>query len=448
MNKADSLAEKQPPQSPFSLYRRSFGIGSIVFTLIATELGGSVMLGTAQEAYTAGLFGLLYIIGISIGLILLSVGFSKKMQEMNVSSTLDVFSVKYHSPSIRVCASILSTLTVGGLLIGQILAAKALIQSLGISNEYIFLLFLGLALAYTLLGGFSTATITYRAQLIYIILIFTGIFLYCVTKESPSFLTNHILDKALIFDSSSLDFSTIFASLVMPALYYITDQDFAKPFFDIPGKRRRIITALSASLFMIIFSLVPIYFGLKAKTMNLNLPDGTSPLIPVLTMLTNEAVVILAVCGIAAALIATIDSYLWCISYSITNDFRILFKNPDNPKITKIITAILGLIALGSSYAVNTGVVQTIISSYELYDSCLMVPLLMSYFKTDLRKGSAIGAICFGLFGFIFFRVVATPYSGEIASLVLSFAGYFIGGYIDNLLQKMKTIRNSRHCSV
>lgn len=440
--------DDRPPQSLKKFYRRSFGLGSIIFTLIATELGGSVMMGTAQEAYTAGLYGLLYIVGISIGLILLSVGFSNKMQEMNVATTLDVFSVKYHSPSIRMCASVLSTMTVGGLLIGQILATKALIQSLGIANEYIFILFLILALAYTLLGGFSTAGITYRTQLVYIIFVFTGIFLYCLYKESPSFFTAQILHKELIFNSSSLSFSTIFASLVMPALYYITDQDFAQPFFEIRSKRRRIITALSASLFMIVFSLVPIYFGLKAKMMNLSLPDETSPLIPVLTLLTNEVVVILAVCGIAAALIATIDSYLWCISYSITNDFGNLFKNADNPNVTKVITAILGIIAVASSYAVNTGMVQTIISSYELYDSCLMVPLLMSYFKTDLRKGSAIGAMCFGLFGFIFFRIVPTSYSGEIISLLLSLAGYFIGGYLEGFIQKMKTIRNSRHCSV
>lgn len=431
------------------IFRRSFGLASIIFTLIATELGGSVMLGTAQEAYTTGLYGLLYIIGISIGLILLSLGFASKMQNMNLDSTLDVFAVKYNSPSIRLCACILSIMTVGGLLIGQILAAKALIQSLGISNEYIFIFFLVLALAYTILGGFSVAGITYRAQLIYIIFIFTGIFIYCLFKEAPSFISTELLHKELLLDHSSMNFSTIFASLVMPALYYITDQEFALPFFDIKSKRMRIITALCASIFMITFSLVPIYLGIKAKTMNLNLPEGTSPLIPVLTMLTNEFIVILAVCGIAAALIATIDSYLWSMSYSITSEIApYLKKDSQDHTISKTITFLLGIIALIASYGVNTGVVQTIISSYELYDSCLMVPLLMSYFKTDLRKGSAIGAICFGLFGFIFFRLVPIPYSGEIVSLILSLAGFLIGGFVEGLIQKFKAIRRSRHCSV
>lgn len=428
--------------------KRSFGIFSIIFTLIATELGGSVMLGTSQEAYTTGLFGLLYILGISIGLILLSVGFAAKMKAMNVACTIDIFSVKYHSPSIRFCASILSTITLCGLLIGQVLAAKTLLQSLGIGNELVFICFWSFALIYTILGGFQTAGITYRAQLVYIIAIFSGIFFYCIFKEPPSFFTSTILDKKLIFDTSTMDFATIFGSLVMPALYYITDQDFAQPFFEMKGRSMRMISALGASVFMIIFSLVPIYFGLKAKTLNLTIPSDASPLIPVLSILTNEVIVILAVCGIIAALIATIDSYLWCISYSITYDFNALFKNSNPTQLSNVLTFIIGITVLAASYGVNSSVVQIIISSYELYDSCLMVPLLMSYFKTDLKKGSAIGSILFGLFGFIFFRVVTVSFSGQIASLALSFIGYFLGGYIEHFLRKISAFKSSSPCSV
>jgi SSS family solute:Na+ symporter len=420
--------------------RKTLGIGSIIFTLIATELGGSVMLGTCQEAYTSGLFGLLYIIGISIGLILLSIGFAAKMKAMNVQSTLDLFILKYHSPSIRFCASLLSTMTVCGLLIGQILAAKALFQALGISNEITFIIFWALALLYTILGGFTTAGITYNAQLIYIICIFSGIFTYCVFKEPPSFFQTTFADKTFLFNSCQLNFSTIFASLVMPALYYITDQDFAQPFFNIKSNRMKLFTALGASFFMILFSLVPIYFGIKAKALNLAIPEESSPLIPILGLLTNEWTVILAVCGIIAALIATIDSYLWSISYSISYDFNLA---SNNQKFIKMITFFIGLLVLAASYAINTSVVQMIISSYELYDSCLIVPLLMSYFKTDLKKGSAIGSILFGLFGFIFFRIFIFPFSGQIASLLLSFIGFLIGGYLEKLIYKINLYKSS-----
>lgn len=427
-----------------SPFKKLFLIAPMVFAMLAMELGGSVLLGTSQEAYSSGVFGILYVFGISLGLILLSMGFASKMQAMGIESTLDLFALKYHSPSIRFLASILSTLTVCGLLIGQVLAAKTLIQALGISNEFIFIIFWALALIYTIIGGFHYAGITYQAQLIYVILIFGGIFFYCIGQEQFSFFSHTLSDSTIALGTESITFSTIFSSLVMPALYYITDQDFAQPFFDIKTKRLKIISALTASIFMILFSLVPIYFGIKAKALNLALPEGTSPLIPVLTLLTNEFIVILAVCGIIAALIATIDYYLWSISYSITYDFGL---SSDNSKLCKCITFLIGLVILAASYAVNSSVVQIVISSYELYDSCLIVPLLMSYFKTDLKKGSAIGAILFGLFGFIFFRIFPPAFSGQIASLLLSFIGFLLGGKIELFFNKLRFYRKSSACS-
>ena len=68
----------------------------------------------------------------------------------------------------------------------------------------------------------------------------------------------------------------------MPALYYITDQEFARPLFNITSKTTAAVSAIGASLFMLVFSLVPIYFGIKAKAINLTVAEGMSPLIPVL----------------------------------------------------------------------------------------------------------------------------------------------------------------------
>ena len=44
---------------------------SVVFGLIALEIGGSMMLGTCEEAYSIGIYGLLYVVGISAGFLLL-----------------------------------------------------------------------------------------------------------------------------------------------------------------------------------------------------------------------------------------------------------------------------------------------------------------------------------------------------------------------------------------
>ncbi len=421
---------------------------SVVFALIALELGGSMMLGTCEEAYSSGIFGLLYVMGISIGFLLLGFGFASRMKAMNVESTLDLFEVKYKSPLIRTCASMLSIITIWGLLLGQIIAAKSLIHALGITNDLIFVGVSLLVIMYAICGGLSAAGATYKAQLIYTVLVFGGIFGFCMLKEPPSFISNELLStKAL--SGSDLSFSSIFASLVMPALYYITDQEFARPLFNIQNKKTAAFSAISASIFMLVFSLVPIYFGIKAKELNLTIAEGVSPLIPVLKILTNEVVVILAVLGMAAALIAMIDYYLWSVSLSITHEVRLAFKNtPQNSWLDKIMVMVVGIVAIFATFCTTSNAIQILLYSYELYDCCLIVPLLMSYFQSDLKKGAAIGAILAGFTSCILFNIFPMPFSGQIASFALSFIGFYIGGWIEMAIKRTQAMRRSRTCSV
>jgi len=137
-----------------AVIKKSFTFASIVFALIALELGGSMMLGTCEEAYTTGIYGLLYVVGISIALFY-SVWVCKKIQAMNVESTIDLFEIRYKSPLIRVCASLLSILTTWGLLLGQIIAGKSLIHALGITNEIFFVCLSICTILYAVLGAYE-----------------------------------------------------------------------------------------------------------------------------------------------------------------------------------------------------------------------------------------------------------------------------------------------------
>jgi Na+/proline symporter len=430
-----------------TFFRQFFGFLSIVFALIALELGGSMMLGTCQEAYSSGLFGLLYVAGISCGFLLLGFGFARRMKAMGVENTIDLFEFKYRSPLIRVFASILSTITIFGLLLGQIVASKSLINALGYNSDLIFITVMLGVIIYAILGGLRGAGITYQAQLAYTVLMFGGIFAFCLAKEPPQLLADLFLSHTL-FPENTITFSTIFASLVMPALYYITDQEFAQPLFDITNKTIAAASSIAASIFMLIFSLVPIYFGMKAKALNLVIAPGDSPLIPVLKALTNDGVVVLAVIGMAAALTAMIDYYLWSLSMSITHEINLAYNTQKNHRLDKWMVLLVGIIGIIGTYCTTSSALQVLLYSYELYDSCLIVPLLMSYFQSDLKKGSAIGSILFGLVGFILFQIVSIPFSAQIVSLCLSFCGFYIGAVVEKSLNRALSYRRSRTCSV
>lgn len=411
--------------------QKAIRFGDILLGLIALEIGGSMMLGTCQEAYSVGLYGLLYVVGISIGFLLLGFGFARKMKALNIESTVDLFQKQYQSNLLRFIASCLSIATTGGLLIGQIIAAKSLILAMGIHNEIVFALMgIGIIL-YTIWGGLRLAGITYRIQLIYTIIVFSLIFFLCIFKEPPSFFTN-IIHTTLV-QQAPVSISTVFASIVMPALYYITDQEFAQPLFAVSSKRTMILASICASLFMLLFSLVPIYFGIKARALNLTFSNSISPLIPLLQRMTVPSIVIASIIGMAAALTAMIDYYLWSIGLGIIAELS-LNKNKHNKYWHYAIVCIVGIIALAGSYCTTSSAIQVLLCSYELYDSCLIVPVLMSYFQLNLKKGSAIGSIIAGLSSFIIFQTWPIEVPRQLISLAVSLCGFYVGGWCQKIV--------------
>lgn len=420
----------------------------VVFGLVALEMGGSMMLGTCEQAYTSGLYAFLYIIGISTGFLLLGFGFAQKMKAMNVENTIDLFETKYRSSFLRKCASLLSILTTGGLLLGQVVAVKSLINALDIKSDFIFIILCFIIVIYAILGGLKAAGITYNTQLIYTLVLFTGIFGFCFFKEPPSFFLQMLTTQSFVA-SESISFSSLFSYIVMPALYYLTDQEFARPLFIINNKKMLTLSSLCAVFFMILFSFIPIYFGIKAHTAHLNITQGTTPLIPILKLLTNNIVLLLSVSSLAISLIAMIDYYLWSISLSITQELSFTFEwIRNNTSLNKIIVFLVGTTAIFGSYCTSSNAIQLLLSSYDLYDSCLIVPLLMSYFQSDLKKGSAIGSFLLGLTGFIIFKFISLPIPEQAASLLLSFIGFYIGGAIELIITRWQIIKPSKVLSV
>src|SRR5205823_1869419 len=104
----------------YFLAGRKLGILPVTFALLATQIGGGMLLGTAQDAYTIGLFGMVYNVGMVIGFLLLGTGIAGRMRALNVATTAELFETRYHSRTLKKCASLLSVLTLCGIFVSQI----------------------------------------------------------------------------------------------------------------------------------------------------------------------------------------------------------------------------------------------------------------------------------------------------------------------------------------
>lgn len=282
--------------------------------------------------------------------------------------------------------------------------------------------------AYTMIGGLRAITINDMVQLAIIVTTFTTIFILTVSQQ-PSAFFSLLSTQKQFFTLESISLASISSVILIPALFSLIEQDLAQRFFAARSKMVATISACNASAFLLLFALIPVYLGMQTKIRGFALPEGANPLIIFLQNSMPDILFALALCSIVAAIISTADALMNGISANITQDFEIAKwgKLGDSLRVSKLTTCIVGISALIASYFVSNDIIGILISSYELSVSCLLVPLLVCYFKKRVNKNAAFVSVLAGLFGFIVFRIYPQAIPKEILALGLSALGYIVG---------------------
>ncbi len=418
----------------YFLAGRDLGLFPITMTLIATQIGGGMLIGTSENAYLYGLYGLLYTVGMTIGFALLAAGFASRLQALQVSTTAEIFEYTYQSLFLKQIASFLSIITMSGLLIGQVVASRTIIGSLdlGVGTEIIFIAFWLFIILYTMAGGLKAVVITDVFQVLLIIGIFTGVFIYSLFYGPPFDWQSITTIQKEMFGTVPLSLNALVATITMPALFSLIEQDLAQRFFAARTKRVASLAALISCVFMVLFALIPIYFGMQAKLMGIKLAAGESPLIPVIELLTNEFVVILCLCAIIAAITSTADSLLCAVSSNIAQDFELRWTGLSDPLTrSKVVTLVVGAGAFAASYFVPQNVITILIDSYAISVSCLLVPLLVAYCTKNVSQRGALFSVVLGGIAFVAIPFWNTTFPKVILPVLISAIGYALGVLLD-----------------
>jgi SSS family solute:Na+ symporter len=412
---------------------RQLGLWQISCNLIATQLGGGMLLGTAASAYVSGYYGILYTLGMALGFIMLSCGIAARLQQFKVTTTAQLFETQYKSPTLKKIASLLSIATLFGILIAQVVGFKGLMAGIGFGAWYIVLPFWLSIVAYTMIGGLRAITINDMVQLCIITVTFTAIFIASLWSE-PSLggALSAILNAQELFTPEKISLASVCGVILMPALFSLIEQDLAQRFFASRSQSVATFSALNAAIFLVLFSIIPVYLGMKAKLSGLVIPEGANPLLVILENNMPSLVFTFVLCAIVAAIVSTADALMNGISANITQDFNLATRlsTLNTLTVSKITTLCIGLTSLIASYFVPQNIIDIIISSYELSVGCLLIPLLFCYFKKDVKKNAAFGAIILGFMSFVLFRVYPTVIPKELLILLSSLIGYAIGNFL------------------
>lgn len=417
----------------YYLADRQLGVLPITLTLLATQIGGGFLSGIAQESYHVGLYGIAYALGISAGFILLSCGIAARLRALNIETTAELFETRYGSPLLKKVASTLSIISLWGILVAQIVAFKTIMYGLGIYSEWVTLMFWLSIIIYTMIGGLKASVFIDIFKETFVIIMFFGIFFWSFFSEPTSWLNIHNLFAFQQSFDTSTSILQILPIFFMPTLFCLIEQDLAQCFFAARTQKIAVMSAIYSSIFLLLFAVAPVYFGMKARLDNLPVLGTANPLIVTLDALCTPLIFSLAVIALVAAISTTANSLLCAVSGNLSLDFDFSWLNVKNKlRFSKIITLCAGLSALVVAYLITERIVGILTISYELSVSCLLVPSLVAYYKKDVYKSAAALSMCAGLCGFILFRIIPLPINREVATLLLSGIGYLIGHALNN----------------
>lgn len=417
--------------SDYFLAGRSLTLFPLTIALIATQLGGGVILGTSKEAYHLGLYGIFYVLSISIGFLVLACGFAGKLRSFNVSTTAQLFETRFNAPTLKKIASIFSMLSLCGILVAQVVASKNLMLSLGVYSEPLFWLFWAFVIIYTMMGGLHAVVNNDIFQLAFIMIVFCGIFAYECIFNTATVIS--VVSDQSCRANDLFTWGRLLAVIIIPACYCLIEQDIAQTLFAARTPRIALVGTFLAAVVMLFFSCIPVFFGMKARALGIVIPEGANPLISLFDQQYSPIIVTLVIYGVFAAIISTADALLCAISSHFIQDFNIQKLTTKPLLLSKISMVVIG----STAYLIGryfTNIIDILVASYDIPVITLFVPLIACYTMSTLSKTGAYGATIAGLAGFMLFKIgacfsLAVPEAGALAC---SLVGYIMGYYYDN----------------
>lgn len=403
-------------QEDYYLAGKTVTFFPLMMTFLAAQVGGGLVLGAADEAFKYGWTVLLYPLGNALGLICLGLGLGRNLARFQVSTVAQILEVVYKSPFLRKIAATLSVVSLFMILVAQIIASRKFLIAMGISSLPIFAAFWGSIILYTVRGGLKAVIATDMAQAF----LFTIVLAACFGLTVAS----HPVSPPV--ESFAVSVSKLSGWLLMPLLFMIIEQDMGQRCFAADSLRTVSRATFWAGIASMAICVVPVYFGVLAKSLGLIIPAGASVLMVTISTLTNPWVAAMVGCAVLAAVISTATSLINAVSSNLAGDF---LQKEKSLRTMQAITATLSIAAIFFAFYFNN-IVDVLMQSYELSVSCLFVPILIALFKKEGNFISALLSIGFGFCGFCIFKIAPLPFLNEPASLMLSLIGYGVGEWI------------------
>ena len=364
-------------------------------SLCATIIGASAVVGMAGLGYSRGLTGAWWLLAGTIGLLILSVFFARKVRDFGLYTLPELIERQYDK-NTGIVVAILIVIAWLGVIAAQIVAASVVLSVLiPLSTTILMIIIASIFIIYTVLGGQYSII---RTDFIQTIILFIGI-LTCTGFLASKLIHTGSITGSLPSDFFSFPVSTQFgwtdllSLLILVGATYVVGPDIYSRLFCAKDQQVARSSAWITALILIPVAFVIVFIGMGAKLLFPGIAPEES-FSTIIGELLPVGVSGLVIAALLAAIMSSADTCMLTTSAILTEDIIKRFSPNMAERKALIVTRInIFVIGIGSLIiaVVIGGVIKSLLLAYTIFTSGVVIPVIAGFYKQQL-KVTATGA--------------------------------------------------------
>lgn len=377
----------------FAVGSRQIPKGIIFATLSATFIGPGYSMGLVNKAGDSGIMWFFIFLAFSLQTVLVGFFIAPKISKFKDAYTIgDVLGLKY-GKTTKIFTGILSIAYCAGVVGIISKASGAIIYGLtGLPELYAIIISTGFILFYSTFGGIKSDIIIDTIQFIILAVFFPAIILIMFNKVGVDVLISKIPSDLL-----QIKFTLPTIGIM---LGFLLGECLVPPYFSRALAAKSVKDAksgfISSGFFSAAWFFVCVAIGLLAVGL---FPESENIWMTNLKHFAPVGFLGLSIAAMISIIMSSQDSFLNSASVAFNRDFlSVVFnkKNSHQKLINyRLVNVLVGLMAVIFAYKVPT-IIDAILYVYTLWAPTIVLPLIISILKKNVKPVSGFLAIIFG----------------------------------------------------
>lgn len=401
----------------------------LVFTIVATQVGGGTVIGITSSSFSSGIgFGLVAVISTVTGFLAVAwlAPWAKRFGDKNKAYTLpEVIGRRYGRPAQLVAAGII-VFAYLSLLAGQIVAAGVLVSFwTGYSFFLALLLAAGGVVVYTAYAGLRGDIVTDAIHFWAKGIILFGILLPCVGAKVHILSTLHTIPYSAWSPVKFGGYTYLVIGVLLGAIIPIVSMEMWMRVYASTSQAKARLSFVWSAILVIPFYVLPIVLGLVAMRVIPHTAHPDRVLFELMFRYIPHGLLGLGVAGIMSVVISAANTMIVVLGAVIYRDVlgRKTGSDASELRTSRLVTFSLGLVGCLFAFAVPN-IVQLILNAFFVVGMLAPALLGLTLWRRATSAGAFTSLLIGGLVTVAFLPIM--PKQAFVPGLVLSILAFFV----------------------